>query len=145
MKTLDRRKFILGAAACFCCLLSGKLFAATIKMRTLYNKDLSFSDLAKSLEGNRIDISGYMAPPLKAESHFFVLTKKPMAVCPFCGTDADWPDDIVAIYTKRLIDVVPFNSQIVVSGILELGSFTDEDTGFVSRVRLVDASYRKVS
>ena len=39
-------------------------------------------ELATALEGKRIRVEGYMAPPLKAESTFFVLTKRPMAVCP---------------------------------------------------------------
>ena len=67
---------------------------------------LSFSDLAQELAGERVAVQGFMAPPLKAEAHFFVLTKTPMAVCPFCETEADWPDDILAVYTKRVIDVV---------------------------------------
>lgn len=112
-----------------------------VKMRDLYNKDLSFSDLATSLEGARIAVTGFMAPPLKAESRFFVLTKSPMAVCPFCETEAEWPDDILATYTKRKIDVIPFNVRIQVQGALALGTFRDEDTGFVSRIRLLDATY----
>jgi hypothetical protein len=114
----------------------------TIKLRDLYNKDLSFSDLAMSLEGQRVFVDGFMAPPLKAESDFFVLTKKPMAVCPFCESSADWPDDILAIYTKRTVKVKPFNVKILVQGVLELGDMTDPDTGFVSRVRMVDAQYK---
>jgi hypothetical protein len=115
--------------------------AGPILMRDLYNKDLSFSDLALGLEGQRIDVTGFMAPPLKAEMRFFVLTKRPMATCPFCETSADWPDDILAIYTKRVVDVVPFNVPLVVTGVLDLGTFTDDETGFVSRVRLTDARY----
>jgi hypothetical protein len=114
---------------------------APIKMRDLYDKDLSFSDLATSLEGQRIVVDGFMAPPLKADASFFVLTKKPMAVCPFCETSADWPDDILAVYTKRTVDVTPFNVRIVVTGVLELGDWKDPDTGFLSRVRLTDAKY----
>jgi hypothetical protein len=114
-----------------------------INLRELYNKDRSFSDYALSFEGKRIAVSGFMAPPLKAESNFFVLTKKPMAVCPFCEKEADWPDDILAIYAKRVVNVEPFNVRIVVRGRLDLGPMTDQDTGFVSRVRLVDAVFER--
>ena len=137
---LDRRRFILAAAAS--ALATPAMAAAgrsPIKMRALYNKDLTFSDLARQLNGKRILVDGYMAPPLKAESSFFVLTKRPMAVCPFCETSADWPDDIVAIYTQRIVKVLPFNVKIVTNGRLELGDFRDPETGFVSRVRLVGA------
>ena len=80
-------------------------------------------------------------PPLKAESKFFVLTKMPMAVCPFCETEAEWPNDILAVYTKRIVDVIPFNKKITVSGVLELGGYRDPETGFLSMVRLSDANY----
>ena len=62
-----------------------------------------------------------MAPPLKAESEFFVLTKRPMAVCPFCEPGTTWPRDILAIYARRTVDVIPFNVLIHVTGTLELG------------------------
>lgn len=112
-----------------------------IKLRTLYDRDQSFSELAKSLEGTRVTVQGFMAPPLKAESNFFVLTKMPMAICPFCETEAEWPDDILAVYTKRTLKVIPFNVRIVAQGELALGTYTDPELGFVSRVRLIDATY----
>ncbi|WP_346911201.1 hypothetical protein [uncultured Roseibium sp.] len=146
---MNRRHFIVGSGLCALLpLASGLSLEAahaedTIKLRKLYNKDLSYSDYALSMEDKRVSVSGFMAPPLKAESKFFVLTRRPMAVCPFCETEADWPDDILAIYTKRIIDVVSFNTKIITRGTLKLGSFTDPETGFLSRVRLVDASYER--
>ena len=113
--------------------------AQTIRLRELYNKDLSFSDLAKANEGQRISVQGYMAPPLEADTDFFVLTKRPMSVCPFCETEAEWPDDILAVRAKRNIRVVPYNVDILVRGVLELGTKVDESTGFLSRVRVTDA------
>ena len=137
---LTRRHLVISGAAS---LLPLRALASDkpIKMRDLYNKDRSYSDLALSLDGQTITVQGFMAPPLKAESQFFVLTKMPMAVCPFCETEAEWPDDILAIYTKRTVDVIPFNVKILTKGTLTLGSFRDEETGFVSRIRLLDAVY----
>ena len=139
---MHRRTF-LAAATSFG--LVGPRFAraddAIANIRDLYNKDLSFSDTAQAREGERITISGFMAPPLKSESKFFVLTARPMAVCPFCESEADWPLDIVAIYTKRIIQVEPFNIRIAVRGKLELGTYEDPEFGFVSRVRLAGATY----
>ena len=114
-----------------------------IKLRDLYNKDLSFSDYAQQHQGKKVTVIGFMAPPLKTESPFFVLTKRPMSVCPFCETDADWPTDIVAVYGRKTLDAVAYNVPIAVSGVLELGSYTDPEFQFVSRVRLTSASYRK--
>ena len=138
---MNRRKFLAATGA----LLTGPALLRAgegpIKLRDLYNRDQSFSDLALSLEGKNVDVDGFMAPPLKANSKFFVLTKMPMAVCPLCETEAEWPDDIVAIYTRRVIRVVPFNWPIMVSGRLDLGTYMDEEFGFLSRVRVVEASY----
>jgi hypothetical protein len=116
---------------------------APIKMRDLYNRDLSFSDLALTNAGLRISVAGFMAPPLKAESRFFVLTKMPMAVCPFCEPGTPWPDDLLAVYAKRIVEVVPFNMPIVVEGVLDLGDQVDPELGFYSKVRLIDASYAR--
>ena len=141
---MNRRDFVLSAAAL---VVSGAARAAApaepVRLRDLYNKDLSFSDLAQSLAGERMTVQGFMAPPLKAESRFFVLTRRPMSVCPFCETEADSPDDILAVYTKRVIEVVAFNVAIVTQGVLDLGAHTDPDTGFVSRVRLLDSTYAR--
>ena len=68
----------------------------------LYSKfgvlGLEFSEKVKSLAGQEVTIKGFMAPPLKAEAAFFVLTEIPMSLCPFCSSDADWPDNIVVVY-----------------------------------------------
>lgn len=142
---MNRRQFIIGALGCPAVSVAVPslpvLADDTVKLRDLYNKDLSFSDYAREREGQRVSISGFMAPPLKAETNFFVLTNRPLATCPFCETEAQWPDDILAIYAKRVIEVISFNTRIVTRGRLELGTYTDPETKFVSRVRLVDAVY----
>ena len=115
-----------------------------VLLRDLYNKDLSFSPLATALTGQSIRVEGFMAPPLRAESSFFVLTRRPMAVCPFCNDGADWPADIAAIYTKRLVKVIAFNIPIVVTGVLETGIYKDPELGFVSKLRLTNARYERI-
>lgn len=112
-----------------------------VKLRDLYRKGGGLSDLGRSLLGERIAVDGFMAPPLRAQAQFFVLTKMPMAVCPFCETAAQWPSDILAVYTKRTVDVLPFNLRIAATGVLEDGAFRDPATGFVSLLRLTGATY----
>jgi len=104
---------------------------------------LSFSQKVKDLAGKRVRVEGFMAPPLKAEAKFFVLTQKPMAICPFCSTDADWPADILVIYLENKQTFVQYNAMIRAEGILEYGSWTDPDTGFVSLLRLKEAMFEK--
>jgi hypothetical protein len=63
-----------------------------------------------------------------------------MSVCPFCSSDADWPYNIVVVYVDGSVDALPYDQQVTVTGTLELGSYVDSDTGFVSQVRLRGAS-----
>jgi hypothetical protein len=102
-----------------------------------------FTDKAKRLAGRTVDMRGYMAPPLKPEIEFFVLTSLPTAICPFCDAAAAWPDDIVLIFMGRPIRALAYDRLIRVSGTLEIGTDTDEVTGFVSRVRLRDSTYAR--
>ncbi len=138
---INRRLFLLASAAAITLPLPA--LADTILLRDLYNRDLSFSDFALANEGARVTVEGYMAPPLKAEASFFVLTKLPMSVCPFCETEAEWPSDIVLVLTRNTLNPIPFNIPIEVEGELSLGTEVDEETGFVSRVRLVNATFRR--
>lgn len=102
-----------------------------------YSADgLTFSDKTLSLEGGTVTVSGYMAPPLTPTIHFFVLTEVPMSVCPFCSSDADWPDNIIVVKVDDPITALPYDTPITVTGTLEIGSETDEETGFVSQLRV---------
>lgn len=105
---------------------------------------IKFSEKLKSLAGRTVTILGFMAPPLKADADFLVLTKSPVSLCPFCNTDADWPDSIIVVYLAKKQDFVQSNRLIAVTGTLELGSRTDEATGFVSLVRIVNAHFEVV-
>ncbi len=105
---------------------------------------LRFSDQARALTGHTTIMTGFMAPPLKAEADFFVLTREPLSMCPFCSSDAEWPPDIVVAYLHRDLQPTAPNAVIEVTGTLELGSWTDPASGFVSQARLRDASVRRI-
>ncbi|MGB6116867.1 MAG: hypothetical protein WBF87_01480 [Mesorhizobium sp.] len=143
---MDRRDLLLGLAASAVALPAVPALASTptLKFRDLYSRGTMLTDLAKSLEGRTVDMIGYMAPPLKPEIDFFVLTKLPMSTCPFCESEAQWPDDLVLALTKEPVEVVRYTDLIRVTGRFETGVRKDENTGFVSLVRLVDVSYRKL-
>jgi hypothetical protein len=96
---------------------------------------LVLSDKLLSLDGQEVVIEGYMAPPLKAELDWFVLTRIRLSYCPFCSTAADWPDDIALIYlTDETIR--PTERPLRLSGRLEVGPSVDPETGMVSIVRI---------
>lgn len=149
---LSRRDMLAGAATAAVAAVLGAGFVRaddnTLSFEQLYGKisslGLEFSDRVKELKGKRVSMRGFMAPPLKAESKFFVLTKMPMALCPFCSSDADWPEDIVVVYLDDKQTFVQAQQTIEVTGVLEYGSWTDPETGFVSQLRLTQARFRSV-
>ncbi|HLH96668.1 MAG TPA: hypothetical protein VKW08_16265 [Xanthobacteraceae bacterium] len=103
-----------------------------------------YTDKARKLAGKTVEMRGYMAPPLKPEIDFFVLTSLPTAICPFCDAAASWPDDIVLVQLSRPVRALAYDVLLDVSGTLDIGEYTDERTGFVSLVRLNEAKYVKV-
>lgn len=105
---------------------------------------LEFSDKVKRLAGQDVTVKGFMAPPLKAEANFFVLTEIPMSLCPFCSSDADWPDNILVVYLAEKQTFVQYNAPIEAHGVLEYGPWTDPDTGFRSQLRLREAAFNTV-
>lgn len=141
----SRRDAVLGFAALG---LAGPVRAAepeTIAFDRLYKSfgvlGYEFADRITLLRGQTVRMTGYMAPPLKPESHFFVLTREPLAICPFCQSDADWPVDIVVVILRNETPMVSAGRKVVVTGRLEVGSATDADTGFVSQIRITDAGF----
>lgn len=96
---------------------------------------LILSDKLVSLDGREVVIEGYMAPPLKPELDFFVLTRIRLEFCPFCSTAADWPDDIALVYVLgKPVAVTDHPVRLV--GRLEVGPSVDQETGMVSLVRI---------
>lgn len=97
---------------------------------------LILSDKLQSLDGEQVIIEGYMAPPLKPALDWFVLTRVRLAICPFCSTDADWPNDIALAYMPDGETVLANEYPLRVTGQLEVGVSTDAETGMVSMVRV---------
>jgi hypothetical protein len=144
---ISRRTLLIGASL-LCLAVPPAQATERIAFDGLYKsfgvRGLEFADGLLALRGKAVSIDGYMAPPLKAESDFFVLTREPVALCPFCQSDAEWPTDIVVIYLKGAAPLVSAGDKVSVSGRLEVGSWTDPQTGFVSQIRVVDASYSRI-
>jgi hypothetical protein len=136
------------AAAVFTVGRAGALDVARLSFAEIYKSvgvlGLKFSDKVQELAGRPVTMKGYMAPPLKPEADFFVMTKEPVSLCPFCQSDADWPMDIVVVHLQRGSNLMRNTDPIEVTGTLEVGSATDPKTGFVSLLRIVDARLRRL-
>jgi hypothetical protein len=118
----------------------GLAFVELYQAQTVRGLELSMK--SRSLAGKPVQMLGYMAPPLKPEVEFFVLTRAPVALCPFCNSDADWPSDIVVIYPREREGWSQDGLPVAVSGTFEVGAKVDAKTGFVSLVRIVDATVK---
>jgi len=132
------RRALVGLAC-----LSPFVSLAHAAVAELWAEASEFSERAKQLAGKPVEMRGYMAPPLKPEVDFFVLTSLPMAVCPFCDSAAAWPEDIVLVFLNRPVRAIAYDRLLVVNGTLQIGTETDAATGFVSRVRLRDSKYAR--
>jgi len=97
---------------------------------------LVMTDKLLSLDNQQVAIEGYMAPPLKPELDWFVLTKTPLLVCPFCSTDADWPDEIALAYMPPQETLFSTTRPLRLIGTLQVGRNIDAETGMVSLVRV---------
>jgi hypothetical protein len=147
--SLERRGLLLTLAALPMLALPRIAMAGeTLGFGELYKRfgvlGLEFSDKVKRLSGQQVAVKGFMAPPLKAEANFFVLTEIPMSLCPFCSSDADWPDNILVVYLAERQTFVQYNAPIEAQGVLEYGSWVDPETGFVSQLRLRGAAFDTV-
>jgi hypothetical protein len=116
-------------------------FPVAINFKEFYDgydmrRGLILSDKLVSLDGQSVVMEGYMAPPLKANLDFFVLTRIRLAICPFCSSDADWPNDIALIYAPENKIVSPTQLPVRVTGHMEVGSSLDYESGMVSLVRI---------
>jgi hypothetical protein len=82
-----------------------------------------------------------MAPHLKVDSEWFVLSNQPVESCPFCESEDDWIDTIIFVVMREKQPAIDPGTLIWTRGTLDIGPAVDEATGFVSRVRLLEADF----
>lgn len=143
LRTLSYRGLRMVMLLALLSVISPIVMAQTLSFDDMYAgasaEGLILSDTLKNANGTTVTMQGYMAPPLKPSINFFVLIQEPMAVCPFCSTDADWPSNIVVVYLENPVTALPYDQTITVTGTLSVGSYVDSETGFVSLVRINNA------
>jgi hypothetical protein len=139
------KRFFAHAALCLLAFVLGQGGVVTaqanpisIKFSELYSKSKTqeLSPKLLAANGKRVEMLGYMAPPLKSEIDFFVLSPTPLSICPFCSSAADWPSDIVLVLMRDGKSAPFTNAAMRVRGRLELGVKEDPETGFVSLIRI---------
>lgn len=102
-----------------------------------YNPEtgLILSDKLVSLDGRKVTMQGFMAPPLQLDLSWFQLTLAPMGACPFCASAETVLPDMVTVYPVN--ESVTYTWEGVrVTGLLEVGPASDPETGMYSLIRM---------
>ncbi len=142
---INRRTFGAGLMALPLVAAASPAFAAPTRIRMGqlydYDNDMAYSDYANNLAGTEVEIQGFMAPHLKVDSEWFVLSNQPVESCPFCESEDDWIDTIIFVVMREKQPAIDPGTLIWTRGTLDIGPAVDEATGFVSRVRLLEADF----
>lgn len=93
------------------------------------------SDKLLALDGERVLMEGYVAPPLKLDLNWFILSSIQLGGCPYCSGAADWTPGIVLVYLDGAEMPYPLQA-IRLEGELHVGTAVDDETGMVSLVRI---------
>ena len=109
----------------------GQTYQAGIGMRPA----LQISPKLVSLQGQNIEILGFMDGLLPRDGMFFMILKEPLIGCPFHAADFDWAS-FAAVFLKK--GTAYIDGPITVRGRLDVGRRNDE-TGLLSYVRIYDA------
>jgi hypothetical protein len=101
---------------------------------------VEYSAKARRLVGQRIRVEGFLAPHAGGRAApFLVLAGQPMTGCPHCLGALDLPGESLVAYFASRPGLAATGVPVALEGVLDLGSRTDAQTGFVSTVRLFDA------
>ena len=110
----------------------GETYQGGVGMRP----ELKISSKLSSLNGQKVEILGFMDGLLPRDGMFFIILKEPLIGCPFHSVDFDWAS-FATVFLKR--STAYLDGPIKVAGRLDVGKRQDE-TGVTSYVRIYDAT-----
>ena len=129
--------FVLGTlSAC------GNEETSTISNNLSFSQANSVEDM-KKLDGQTVNIIGYMSTLSPITGSFMYLMNLPYQSCPFCVPNTNQLSNTMAIYAKEGDSFKFTDRAIKVVGTLEFGDYTDE-FGYEYAYRIKDATYTEV-
>lgn len=111
-------------------------------------KSTASLDYLKSLDGQKIEISGYLATSSPADGSFIFLMNLPYQSCPFCVPNTSQLVNTLEVYPKSGKSFGFTNQAVSVVGTLEFaedGSNFTDPYGYEFGYKLVDAEYTIIS
>ena len=114
----------------------------------IINNTLSFSqansvEAMQKLDGQTVNIIGYMSTLSPITGNFMYLMNLPYQSCPFCVPNTTQLSNTMAVYAKDGDSFEFTDRAIKVVGTLEFGDYTDE-YGYEYAYRIKDATYTEV-
>ena len=114
----------------------------------IINNTLSFSqansiEAMQKLDGQTVNIIGYMSTLSPITGSFMYLMNLPYQSCPFCVPNTTQLSNTMAVYAKDGDSFEFTDRAIKVVGTLEFGDYTDE-YGYEYAYRIKDATYTEV-
>ena len=114
----------------------------------IINNTLSFSQAnsieeMQKLDGQTVNIIGYMSTLSPITGNFMYLMNLPYQSCPFCVPNTTQLSNTMAVYAKDGDSFEFTDRAIKVVGTLEFGDYTDE-YGYEYAYRIKDATYTEV-
>ena len=114
----------------------------------IINNTLSFSqansvEAMQKLDGQEVNIIGYMSTLSPITGNFMYLMNLPYQSCPFCVPNTTQLSNTMAVYAKDGDSFEFTDRAIKVVGTLEFGDYTDE-YGYEYAYRIKDATYTEV-
>ena len=143
-RTLIRALAVLLAATSFAVTAQTRLTFGEFHARVVQG-GLDYSQNLLDLDGQLVELTGFMAPPLKPRVEWFMLTREPMQTCPYCSDAADWPPDVVLVILQdgRATDAQQHTDLLRVIGRLDIGIAHDVEAG-LSLIRIVATRVERV-
>lgn len=111
------------------------------RLRDLYDAaGTAPSALARALDGQRVALTGLVAPVPSAAEGWLALGEAALVPCQLCGGPHDWPTGVVAVHAPGLPHLADPYSPVTLEGMLVLDATARAPTGLPDRLVLRDAS-----
>jgi hypothetical protein len=118
---------------------------ATVPLRALYDQvGSASSDLSRRLEGQRIVVSGLVAPVPSGAADWLAIGETALVPCQLCGDAHDWPTGVLAVRSEGLPHLRDPYVTVTLTGVLVLDPAAREGTGLPDRFVLRDAGLASV-
>ena len=97
-----------------------------LKFSDLLDENYEVSPLMKSLAGQTVTMTGFMALQSPLDGSFVYLTNLPLVVCPYCAPETDTPIYTMAVYPKSGKPIEFSTEAVTVTGTLVLTDTQNE-------------------